>query len=124
MLSDKKGGLAVASDCIFCKIVAGTIPAEVVYESKDILAFADVNPQAPTHILIIPKEHIKDFSSISKQQLTLLTGIGEAVQELAVKYELSNGYRLVNNCGADGGQSVAHLHFHLLGGRNLGWPPG
>ena len=114
----------MARDCIFCKIVEREIPAEIVYETEDVLAFKDANPQAPVHILVIPKAHIPDFNSIEQEQLYLLSSVGAAIQELANKFSLADGYRVVNNCGENGGQTVAHIHFHLLGGRKLGWPPG
>lgn len=119
-----RGVFSMEKECIFCKIVNRAIPAEIVYETEDVLAFMDTNLQAPVHILVIPKVHIQDFSSIELEQLDILAKIGEGIQDLASKFSLTDGYRVVNNCGEDGGQSVAHLHFHLLGGRKLGWPPG
>lgn len=95
-----------------------------VYEDELSLAFADINPQAPTHLLVIPKEHIASLAYAAKEQSTLLGHLMSVATELARTYELANGYRIVINTGDDGGQSVHHLHLHLLGGRHMGWPPG
>jgi len=112
-------------DCIFCKIVQGAIPTQKVYEDEDILAFRDIAPQAPVHILLIPKKHITNILAMTPQDNFLLGRIQEAVVKIAREEGLAEkGLRLVNNCGAQGGQTVDHLHFHLLGGRNLQWPPG
>lgn len=113
------------ADCIFCKIVQGDIPAGKVYEDEQVLAFKDINPAAPTHILIIPKEHIASMNEVNTTTLQLMGHILVVAAKLAEQLGLaSSGYRLVNNCGQDGGQTVHHLHFHLLGGRSLQWPPG
>jgi len=113
-------------DCIFCKIVQGTIPADIVYEDEEIICFRDLNPQAPIHVLIIPKEHITSLDEVtgSEGHRALLGHLVAKVREIAVMLELGNGYRLVCNCGTDGLQTVEHLHFHLLGGRRMEWPPG
>ena len=111
-------------DCIFCKIANKELGTELVYESGSVVAFHDINPQAPVHILIIQKRHLADLGEISPEDESLLYEIGVAVKELAAKYQLKDGYRLVTNCGPAAGQTVQHLHFHLLGGRELGWPPG
>lgn len=111
------------TDCLFCKIVAGEADGDIVAESDLVAAFRDVNPQARTHILVIPKEHIASAGELSSGHGDLLGEIFATVAELAEKEGLSNGYRVVTNIGADAGQSVAHLHFHLLGGRGMGWPP-
>ena len=107
-------------DCIFCRIVAGEIPADVVYGDEKLLAFRDINPQAPTHILIIPKEHIASLNDITDKNRALMGGIVLLVRDLARKEGLSQkGYRLSVSTGFDGGQLVPHVHFHLIGGRKL-----
>ena len=113
-------------ECIFCKIVEGIIPADIVYEDEEIICFRDLNPQAPVHVLIIPKEHITSLDEVdgSEGHRALLGHLMAKVREIAALLELGNGYRLVSNCGADGLQTVEHLHFHLLGGRRMEWPPG
>ncbi len=112
-------------DCIFCKIVNGEIPSTKIYEDDICLAFADIDPQAPKHAVIVPKEHIVSANDITKENSAVIAHIFESVPEIAEKLGIDeSGYRIVNNCGADGGQTVGHLHFHLLGGRLLGWPPG
>lgn len=114
----------MAPDCIFCKIAAKEVASDIVYESDQVVAFPDINPQAPVHLLIIPKKHIANIGEIGSEDQDLLYQIGEAVKKLAEQYQLEDGYRLVTNCGTAAGQTVNHLHFHLLGGRNLTWPPG
>lgn len=109
-------------ECIFCKIVKGQIDAKKVYESDEILAFHDVNPVAPVHILFIPKEHICCVDNISRGNSYLIGNIFCAISKIAQELNLTKGYRIINNCGEDGGQTVNHLHFHLIGGRKLGWP--
>ena len=112
-------------DCIFCKIVKGQIPSDKVYEDDNVLAFKDINPEAPVHIVIIPKKHIVSLNDADKEDLEILSHILLIVKNIAAENGIAeSGYRLVTNCGADGGQTVPHLHFHLLGGRNLVWPPG
>ncbi len=112
-------------DCLFCKIANGSIPAEKIYEDDFILAFKDINPVAPVHIVIIPKEHIDSVMLLKDEHKSLTGHIFIKAQEIAKKYGIAEtGFRLVNNCGNDGGQSVMHIHFHLLGGRSLQWPPG
>jgi histidine triad (HIT) family protein len=111
-------------DCLFCRIVAGEIPAKVVHESDAVLAFRDVNPQAPTHILLIPKEHVVSVADLEEEHDEVLGELLRAAAHLARAEGLSTGWRLVTNVGPDAGQSVHHLHFHLLGGRGMGWPPG
>jgi histidine triad (HIT) family protein len=107
-------------DCIFCRIVAGEIPADIVYQDGDLLAFRDVNPQAPTHILIIPKTHIASLNDVTSKHQALMGGIVLLAKKLADKEGISGkGYRLSISTGADGGQLVPHVHFHLLGGRKL-----
>lgn len=111
------------SDCIFCKIAAGEIPSTKVYEDDTVLAFRDLDPQAPTHVLIIPKEHIACATDITGENSGVVAHIFEVAAVIGRELGLNNGYRIVNNCGKDGMQSVQHLHFHLLGGRTMGWPP-
>ncbi len=111
-------------DCVFCKIVAREIPADIVLETNHVVAFPDLNPQAPTHLLIIPKQHIPSLAHVTEMNGTLLVDLQLAAKELANKYQLDKGFRLVTNCGESAGQSVQHLHFHLLGGRDFTWPPG
>jgi histidine triad (HIT) family protein len=110
-------------DCIFCKIIEGEIPAEILYRDENVLAFSDVNPQAPTHVLIIPTLHAKNAAEISAISPTIIAAMHRAADEIANQRGLT-GYRSVFNTGADAGQSVFHAHLHLLGGRGLAWPPG
>lgn len=114
----------MAADCIFCKIAAKEIPSQIIYETDQVIAFADANPQAPVHLLMIPKEHISNIMEITASNQQVLVDIGVATQELAKEYQLEEGFRVVSNCGVAAGQTVQHLHFHLLGGRELQWPPG
>lgn len=111
-------------DCLFCKIIKGEIPSNKVYEDDTVYAFRDINPQAPTHILIIPKEHIKSAAEITPENSKVVAHIFEVAAALAKQEGLDDGFRIVSNCGDVACQSVKHLHFHLLGGRNFGWPPG
>lgn len=110
------------ADCLFCSIVAGAIPADVVLETDDVLAFNDINPAAPTHVLVIPKRHIASAAEIESTDANLLAALFGAAAEIGSA--IDGGWRLVTNVGPDAGQSVFHLHFHVLGGRALGWPPG
>ena len=112
------------SDCIFCKIADGQIPSDKVYEDEKILAFKDLSPQAPVHVLIIPKRHIHSLAHAKEEDAQLLGYIMLKVKEIAESLELENGYRVVINTGGDGGQTVQHLHVHLLGKRQMIWPPG
>ncbi len=110
-----------AQDCIFCKIVAGGIPANVVYETEEILAFHDIQPAAPVHVLLIPKKHIATMNDVSGDDFALIGRLHAAAQEVAQLMNVAeSGYRLVNNCGANGGQVVYHIHYHLLGGEAIG----
>lgn len=112
-------------DCIFCKIVRGEIPSEKVYEDDLVLAFNDLTPQAPVHTLIIPKAHISSANDIDETNSQVIGRVFETVSKLAKEQGFDkDGYRVVNNCGDDGGQTVGHIHFHLLAGRQLQWPPG
>jgi histidine triad (HIT) family protein len=113
------------SNCIFCKIVKKEIPAKIEYEDEDMIAFHDLSPQAPIHILIIPKKHIESLDKISESDRELFGNIIFQISRLAKKLGIhESGYRVVNNIGKDGGQTVSHIHFHLLGKRQLKWPPG
>lgn len=111
-------------DCIFCKIVAGEIPSTKIYEDEKVYAFADIEPQAPFHAIIVPKEHISSAAEITADNSHLIAAVFEAVSKIAKAEKLEKGFRVVNNCGEDGGQTVGHIHFHLLARRNLAWPPG
>lgn len=112
------------NDCLFCKIIKGEISSKKVYENEFVYAFLDIDPQAPFHCIIVPKEHIKCADEINAENSILIAKVFEAVAEIAKAENLQNGYRVVNNCGSDGGQTVGHIHFHLLARRNLAWPPG
>ena len=112
------------SDCIFCKIANKEIPSEYIYEDDKIVSFKDLEPQAPEHVLIIPKKHIASLDAAASEDAELLAHILLKVKDIAAGLELKDGYRLINNCGEDGGQTVKHLHFHLLGKRKMTWPPG
>ncbi len=113
------------ADCLFCKIIAGEIPSTKVYEDESVYAFRDIEPQAPEHIIIVPKIHIASANEITAENSAVIAKIYEAAAKIAKDLGFSeNGYRIVNNCGKDGGQTVGHIHFHLLAGRSLQWPPG
>ncbi len=112
------------NDCLFCKIAAGQIPSTKVFEDEFIYAFLDIAPQAPFHAVIIPKQHISSADEINSDNSFLIAKVFEAVAKIAKQENLEGGYRVVNNCGEDGGQTVHHIHFHLLARRNLAWPPG
>jgi histidine triad (HIT) family protein len=125
--------MATDTDCIFCRIVAGELPAEVVRETDNVLVFSDLNPGAPTHLLLIPKDHHENAAALARNSpesaAEILVVAGEVAAELGLSgpngpEEGDQGYRLVANTGAGVGQTVFHVHFHLLGGRSLGWPPG
>ena len=111
-------------DCIFCKIVNEEIPCSKVYEDDLILAFHDVSPVAPTHVLVIPKKHFTDMTELSEDDMKYVVASMRAVQQIARELELDEGFRVVLNKGSLGGQTVPHLHYHLLGGRRMEWPPG
>ena len=111
-------------DCLFCKIVAGEIPSNKVYEDEVCYAFYDIDPQAPVHVLVIPKEHIASAMEITPENSGLIAKVWEAIPKIAADLGLENGFRVVNNCGKDGMQTVQHLHFHVLAKRSLAWPPG
>ncbi|MBN1902297.1 histidine triad nucleotide-binding protein [Candidatus Sumerlaeota bacterium] len=113
------------SDCLFCRIASGDIKSTLVYESDDILAFRDINPQAPTHILIIPREHIPTTNDLEEKHAAIVGKMVLVARNLAEKEGLADdGYRLVFNCNQNAGQAVFHIHLHLLGGRRFSWPPG
>jgi histidine triad (HIT) family protein len=113
------------TSCIFCKIAAREIPSDIVHDSDRVVGFRDTNPQASTHILLIPKEHVRSIAEIEDEHGDLLADVAQAATHLAEAEGIDeSGWRLVTNVGPDAGQSVFHLHFHLLGGRPMGWPPG
>lgn len=113
------------SDCIFCKIASGDIPGDIVYQDDRVIAVNDIDPKAPVHILIMPKKHIPSLNEIDDSNKDIMAHILTVAANLAkAKGVAEKGYRIVNNCGVQGGQSVEHIHFHLLGGRSLTWPPG
>ena len=112
-------------DCLFCKIAAGQIPSNKQYEDETLLAFYDIDPQAPVHFLVIPKRHIASAAALTKEDAALLGHVFAVIAAQCKKFGIAeNGYRVVTNVGRDGGQSVGHLHFHVLAGRSLAWPPG
>ena len=106
-------------NCLFCNIIAGKIPSTKVYEDETVLAFRDIAPQAPTHVLVVPKTHIEDCNGISAENSAVVAHIFEVIPAIAKAEGLENGYRVVSNCGADAGQTVQHLHFHILGGKPM-----
>ena len=111
-------------DCLFCKIAAGDIPSKKVYEDGIVYGFYDIDPQAPVHVLLIPKTHITSAAQITAENSAIVAHIFEVAANLAKELGLADGFRIVTNCGDSAGQSVKHLHFHLLGGRDFTWPPG
>lgn len=120
---NKKGEVPVA-DCLFCKIVNKEIPSQIVFEDEHVIVFKDIQPVAPTHLLAIPKIHIDNIGDPKLLNGRLATDIIAAIQKVACDMGLDNGFRVVANCGKDAGEAVHHLHFHLLAGRTLNWPPG
>ncbi|HJS27816.1 MAG TPA: histidine triad nucleotide-binding protein [Actinomycetota bacterium] len=114
----------MSSSCLFCNIIAGEVQAEIVHSSDTLLAIRDINPGAPTHLLLIPKEHIGDLRDLEDRHGGMLADLFQAASHLAKAEGLDGGWRVVANVGKDAGQSVLHLHFHLLGGRPMSWPPG
>ena len=112
-------------DCLFCKFVSGETAINKLYENKDILAFKDINPQAPIHFLIIPKVHIPTLNDLEKKNIALVGKLSLIASKLAKEYKISeNGYRTIMNCNSDAGQTVFHIHLHMMAGRRLKWPPG
>ena len=107
------------NDCLFCKIIAGDIPSAKVYEDENVFAFRDINPQAPVHILVVPKQHIACAADITAENSAVVAHVFESIAKIAKAEGLDGGYRVINNCGEDGGQTVMHLHFHLIGGEKL-----
>ena len=107
------------SNCLFCKIIAGDIPSAKVYEDELVYAFRDIAPQAPTHILVVPKIHVEDVNGITAENSAVVAHIFEVIPQIAKAENLEHGYRVVSNCGPDAGQTVPHLHFHILGGKEL-----
>ena len=105
--------------CIFCEIIAGNIPSAKVYEDEQVYAFRDINPQAPVHVLVVPKQHIPSADAINADNAAVVASIFAAIPKIAAQEGLTNGYRVITNCGEDGCQSVQHLHFHILGGKKL-----
>lgn len=114
------------SDCVFCNIIEGKIPSTIIYENEDVIAFKDINPEAPTHLLIVSRKHIPTTMDITEEDgKIIIPQVFAAIQHLAKQFDLDQtGFRIVNNCGKNGGQTVDHIHFHLLGDRQLTWPPG
>ena len=113
------------SDCLFCKMVSGEIEPDKLYEDDEVMAFRDISPQAPTHVLVIPKQHIATLNDLDSDNAAVLGKMAFVASQLAKQEGFAEqGYRTVMNCNADGGQAVFHIHLHLLGGRPLGWPPG
>lgn len=112
-------------DCLFCKIANGEIPATIIYQDDNVVAFDDINPQAPQHKIIIPRKHIARLNDLHNEETHLIGHVVQAATKLATQLHMNDkGYRLVMNCNADGGQTVFHIHIHLLGGRQMTWPPG
>ena len=115
----------MSEDCLFCKIVAGDIPADIIHESETVLAFRDINPQAPTHVLVIPRRHIATINDLEPDDREVVGDLYLAAKAIAAAEGIAEpGYRVAMNCNEGAGQSVFHIHLHLLGGRSLGWPPG
>jgi len=115
----------MSENCLFCKIIKGEIPSFKVYEDDEVFAFKDINPQAPVHIVIVPKRHISSLGEAVDGDKEVLGAVQVAAAKIAKQFEeTKQGFRIVNNCGSDAGQTVYHIHYHLLGGRKFGWPPG
>lgn len=112
------------TDCLFCKIAEGKIPSRIAYQDDQIVAFHDVNPQAPVHVLVIPRQHIEHLSAVTDQEKDLMGHLIVKIPFIAEQLGLGDGYRLINNCKAPAGQTVWHVHFHLMGKRHFSWPPG
>ncbi len=111
-------------DCVFCKIISGDIPSSKVYEDEWVVAFKDLEPQAPVHVLIVPKEHIASAAEITAENSFLVAKVFEAAAKIAKEMDLKDGFRIVNNCGEKAGQTVMHIHFHMMAGREFTWPAG
>lgn len=110
--------------CVFCDIVENKLESEKIYEDEKVLAFKDVEPQAPVHFLVIPKKHIKSLNELKEQDFETIGHIFKVIKKLVKDLKVENGFRVVNNCGDDGGQTVEHIHFHVLAKRKMSWPPG
>lgn len=108
------------NDCLFCKIIAGTIPSKKVYEDEFVFAFHDIAPNAPVHVLVVPKTHIASANDVTEENSILVAKVFEVIPKIAKSLGLENGYRVINNCGDDAGQTVKHIHFHILGGMKMG----
>lgn len=111
-------------NCIFCKIISGNIPSDIIYRDNKVIVFKDLNPQAPIHLLIVPIEHIKSAKEINEHNADIIGHVFNVANKLPKDIDLEKGYRIVNNCDSFGGQTVDHIHFHLLAGRQMLWPPG
>lgn len=112
-------------DCIFCKIINGEIPSTKIYEDEKVIAFNDISPEAPIHFLVIPKAHIQSANDINEENSNIISHIFIVINKLVRELNIDqSGYRIINNCGKDGGQTVNHIHFHVMGNRELKWPPG
>jgi len=123
LLIDERG--VIMENCLFCKIARKEIPSRVVYEDDEVLVFHDIDPKAPVHVLLIPKVHITSLNDVSEDNIEVIAHLTSLIPKVAAMLGIKdNGYRIVINCGADGGQAVGHIHYHLLGGRKLAWPPG
>ena len=114
----------MSHSCVFCRIAAKEIPSNIVYENDDVVAFRDLSPQAPTHVLVIPRRHVASLDDVVESDAGLLGAMMLAAKHVAAAAGLAAGYRVVSNCGVNAGQSVSHIHLHLLGGRPMAWPPG
>lgn len=112
------------TDCLFCSIVSGEIPADIVHSDETFMAFRDINPQAPIHVLVIPRRHVPNAGELAAADPATAGGLLATAAALATEFGLADGYRIVLNTGDDGGQTVPHVHAHVLGGRRMGWPPG
>ena len=123
-IEEYKGGEHM-EDCVFCKIIRGDIPCVKIYENDLILCFRDISPEAPQHVIIIPKKHINNINELKEEDASIISAVYLATKEITKILGINeSGYRIVSNCGEDGGQTVKHIHFHLLGGRQMKWPPG
>lgn len=119
------GGTAAPSECVFCRIVAGRAPATIVDSDEETVSFRDIDPRAPTHVLVVPRRHVPHFGALRPEDATLLAALAASAQRVAEREGIADdGYRVVANVGDDAGNSVLHLHLHVLGGRRLSWPPG
>ncbi|MBR1562482.1 MAG: histidine triad nucleotide-binding protein [Ruminococcus sp.] len=112
------------NDCLFCKIIRGEIPSKKIYEDETVYVFEDINPTAPIHYLVIPKEHISKLDEVNETNSAVISHIYEVIAKLSKDLDIKGGFRVVSNCGESAGQSVFHIHFHLLAGRDFGWPAG